>query len=51
MLFVAFKNPDNSVVLVLMNPTDNNVEHKIMLGDKAYNINSLAKSISSIILQ
>lgn len=48
--FVAFKNPDNSVVLVLMNQTEKDVEHEIIFGDKSYYVKALARSISSVIL-
>jgi glucosylceramidase len=51
LLSVAFKNKNNNVVLVVMNRSNKDIQHKLFFGDKSFDVNILSHSINTIILK
>ena len=46
----AFLNPDGSIAVVVLNRTENTFNFKLMLGEKATDVESLPRSIVTIVL-
>jgi glucosylceramidase len=51
LMVTAFINPDNSIVAVIMNNSEEKIKYKLNVGDKGLNVESLPRSISTCVIQ
>jgi glucosylceramidase len=47
----AFINPDSSIIVVIMNNSEENIKYKLNIADKGLDVESLPRSISTIVVQ